>query len=120
MSGLPQGSTRWDLIALSKNSPALAEIAGASRLKVGDYVETIQLAVVTGVEMLSDRPQKPEYFSYSALTKVRRMAVQARRLDTLTVFAGEHRAVIDQRVSNNIDFLIGSGSVSLGDRKSVV
>ena len=114
VSGRSRGSARWDIVALSKNSPAQAEINGESRLKVGDFVCTIQEAVIGGMDTLGNRPERPDYFSYSALTNVKRMAIQARRLDFLTVYAGPRRVVVNQNVFNNIEYLIGSGSVSLG------
>ena len=42
------------------------------------------------------------------------MALQARQLSTFVVFAGAAQETIDHRVYNNIEYLIGSGSVSLG------
>ena len=109
-----KGSVRWELVTLQKSSPALVEFVGVSRIEKMDYSQAIQDSVVEGIEQLADRPEQPQFYSYSALTKVKRMAEQAKYLKLLTVFTGNRRTILDNRVFNNVEYIIGYSSKSLG------
>ena len=111
------GSVRWEIAALSRNSPALAEMNGTSRLRAGDYTQTVQYSVIEGLYQLGRQtpvPELPENYSYSALQKVRAMASQAKRLTGFNVFTGTQETAINQQVRTNVEYLIGTGGVSLG------
>jgi hypothetical protein len=114
VSGRTQGSIRWGIAALQKNSPALVEFRGVSKLPKGDFTSTVQLSVVGGLDVLTREPRSPQYYSYSALTKVRRIAVKAKRMSGITIFSQDQTVTMSQTVVSNIDYLIGSGSVALG------
>ncbi len=109
-----KGTVRWDLISLRKNSPAEVELAGVSKIKEMDYTQAIQESVLDGLEQLTQRPEQPQFYSFSALRKAQRMAQQSKYLNWITVFAGDRRAVLTDRVSANVDYLIATGSKSLG------
>jgi hypothetical protein len=109
-----KGSVRWDLASLKKNSPALVELVGVSKIKEMDYSQAVQDSVLDGLEQLTQRPEQPQFYSFSALRTVHRMAEQSKYLDWITVFAGDRRAVLTDRVSANVDYLIATGSKSLG------
>ncbi|MGA2880748.1 MAG: hypothetical protein ABSG13_17510 [Bryobacteraceae bacterium] len=108
------GSVRWELATLQKSSPAVVEFVGQSRIEKMDYSQAIQESVFEGIEQLAERPEQPQFYSYSALTKVKRMAEQAQFLKWLTVYTGNRRVVVDKRVSNNVEYIIGYESKSLG------
>jgi hypothetical protein len=114
LSERPRGSVRWEIASLQKNSPALVEIRGVSRIQAMDYSQAIQDSVLDGIDQLAERPEQPKFYSYSALKKVHRMADQARHLKWLSVFSGSRRAVLTERVVSNVEYLIASGSKSLG------
>jgi hypothetical protein len=114
ISRQPRGSVRWEVVALQKSSPALVELAGVSRVKTMDYVPAIQQTVIDGIEQLTDRPEQPQFYSYSALKKVRSMAEQAKHVKSLSIFTDSRRAYLTPRVFNNVEYIIGTGSRSLG------
>jgi hypothetical protein len=109
-----RGSIRWDLLSLRKSSPAIVEFAPVSRSKGKDYTDTVQLSILDGLDKLSERPEQPEYYSYSALEKTRSIAEQAQKLKSVTIYSEAHESFVDQRVFNNVGYLIESGTVSLG------
>jgi hypothetical protein len=108
------GSVRWEIASLQKNSPALVEISGFSRIAAMDYSQAIQESLLDGIDQLSERAEQPKFYSYSALRKVQRMAEQAKHLKWFTIFSGARRVVLTDRVSSNVEYLIASGSKSLG------
>jgi hypothetical protein len=114
VSNRPRGSVRWELATMQKNSPALIEFSGKTRIEKMDYSQAIQDSIVDGIEALAENPEQPQFYSYSALRKVRRMAEQAKHLKWLSVFAGTRRAVLNERVFANVEYIIATGSKSLG------
>jgi len=114
LSNQPKGSVRWELATLKKSSPATVEFGGVSRIEKMDYSQAIQESVLAGIDQLADRPEQPQFYSYSALTQVKKMAEQAAHVDWMSIFSEGHRSVLDKRVFNNIEYIIGYGSKSLG------
>lgn len=109
-----RGSIRWDLLALRKSSPAIVEFTPVSRLRGRDYTDAVQLSILDGLDKLAERPEQPEYYSYSALEKARSIAEQAQKLKGMTIYSGTHESLVDQRLLNNVGYLIKSGTVTLG------
>lgn len=109
-----RATVRWELVTLKKESPALIEVAGTSRIKEMDYSQAIQESLIDGLEQLMERPEQPQFYSYSGLVKAQRMAEQARYLKWMSVFAGTRRTVLDERIFTHVDYLTASGSKSLG------
>jgi hypothetical protein len=109
-----RGSIRWDLRTLRKASPAIVEFAPVSRSKGKDYTDAVQMSILSGLDKLSERPEQPEHYSYSALEKTRVIAEQAQKLKALSIYSETHECFVDQRVFNNVGYLIDSGTVSLG------
>src|SRR5260221_3188358 len=91
-----KGTVRWELATLKRESPALVEVAGVSRTKEMDYSQAIQESVLDGLEQLMQRPEQPQFYSYSGLMKAQRMAEQARYLKWMSVFTGTRRTVLDE------------------------
>lgn len=114
VSHQPKGTVRWELATLKKESPALIEVAGISRIKGMDYSQAIQESVLDGLDQLMQRPEQPQFYSYSGLINAQRMAEQARFLKWMSVFADTRRTVLDERLFTNIEYLTASGSKSLG------
>ena len=114
LSQKPRGSVRWDLVSLQMSSPASVEFAGVSHIQAMDYSQPIQDSVLDGIEQLKERPEQPQFYSFSALTKVRRMAEQAKFLKWLTVFTDNRRTEITKQVSTNVEYIMTTGSRSLG------
>jgi hypothetical protein len=109
-----KGSVRWELVSMQKNSPALVEFAGVSRIDKMDYSLAIQQSVLDGVEQLQDRHEQPQFYSYSALTRIKRMAMQAQQLKWMSIFSGDRKILLDSRVISSVEYLLGEGSKSLG------
>lgn len=109
-----RGSVHWELAVLQKNSPAVAEFAGVSHIQQMDYSQAIQESVLDGLEQLTERPELPQFYSYSALRRVRQISEQSKHLKWLSVYAGSRRTMLTERVSTNIEYLLASGSKSLG------
>ena len=109
-----RGTVRWELATLKKESPALIEVAGISRIKEMDYSQAIQESVLDGLDQLAQRPEQPQFYSYSGLIRAQRMAEQARHLKWMSVFAGTRRTVLDERIFTHVEYLTASGSKSLG------
>lgn len=114
VSELPRGSVRWELTSLQKNSPAVVEVSGTSRIDAMDYSVPIQESLLDGIDQLIERPEQPKFYSYSALKKVQRMAEQAKHLKWLSVYSGSRRVVLNERLISNVEYLMASGSRSLG------
>jgi hypothetical protein len=114
VSKQPKGSIRWELQRLQKNSPAIVEFAAISKSKATDYIHAVQLSVLDGLDKLAERPEQPESYSYSALESTRSLAEQAKKLTGLTIYSDARHSFVDQRVFNNIGYLVASGTVSLG------
>src|ERR1019366_5067021 len=114
ISNRATGSVRWEIASLQKNSPALVEFAGTSRIEKMDYSQAIQDSILDGIDKLTEGPEQPQFYSYSALRKLRRMADQAKHLKWLSIVAGTRRAVLTDRVFANIEYIIATGSKSLG------
>lgn len=108
------GTVRWELATLKKESPAMIEVTGISRIKEMDYSQAIQESVLDGLDQLMQRPEQPQFYSYSGLIKAQGMAEQARHLKWMSVFAGSRRTVLDERLFTNVEYLTASGSKSLG------
>src|SRR5437870_984829 len=98
ISKRPRGSIRWELLTLRKSSPAIVEFAAVSRSKTQDYVEAVQLSVLDGLDKLSEVPEQPEHYSYSALEKARSIAEQAQKLAGLSIYFEGRQSFVDQRV----------------------
>src|SRR5947209_2838105 len=98
VSKQPRGSIRWELLTLRKSSPAIVEFAAVSRSKTQDYVQAVQLSILNGLDKLSEGPEQPEHYSYSALEKARSMAEQAKKLTGLTIYSEGRQSFVDQRV----------------------
>jgi len=109
-----RGSLGWDLAALSKNSPAIVEYAPVLRSKTKDYAEKVQFSILDGLDRLSERPEHPENYSYSALENARNIAEQSRKVKGLVIYSEAHQSLVDQRLFNNVEYLIATGTVSLG------
>jgi len=114
LSHQSKGSVRWELATLQKNSPALVEFVGTSRIKTMDYSQAIQDSVIDGIEQLTERPEQPQFYSYSALRSVRTMAGQVKYLKSLNVFSESRRTYLTSRVFSNVEYIIGTGTKSLG------
>jgi len=114
VSGKSRGTVRWDLAALTKRSPAMVEFSGVPRIGGMDYSHAIQESVLDGLEQLTQKPEQPKFYSFSALQKVHRIAEQSKHLKWLTVFCDSHQTTINDRVSINVDYLVTTGSKSLG------
>ncbi len=109
-----KGSVRWELVSLKKSSPALIEFTGVSRIEKMDYSLAVQQSVIDGIEQLAERPEQPQFYSYSALTRVKRMAEQAQYLKWMSVFADDRKILLDKRIVATVEYIIGTGSRSLG------
>jgi hypothetical protein len=109
-----KATVRWELATLKKDSPALIEVAGVSRIKEMDYSQAIQESLLDGLEQLRQRPEQPQFYSYSGLRTAQQMAEQARSLKWMSVFAGKRRAFLDERLFTNVEYLTANGSKSLG------
>jgi hypothetical protein len=109
-----KGSVRWELFTLQKKSPAVVEFAGESRIRAMDFSTAIQDSILDGLEQLAERPEHPQFYSYSALRRVRHMAEVSKHAQWMTVYANGRRALLDTRLFGNIEFLISSGTKSLG------
>lgn len=114
VSKQPRGSIRWELQRLQKNSPAIVEFAAIPKSKTTDYIHAVQLSILDGLDQLAERPEQPESYSYSALESTRNIAEQAKKLTRLTIYSDARHSFVDQRVLNNIGYLVASGTVSLG------
>jgi hypothetical protein len=109
-----RGSIRWDLATLSKNGPAVVEFVPVSRSKGEDYIDAVQVSILDGLDKLSEGPEQPEHYSYSALESARDIAEQSKKLTGMAIYSERRQSFIDQRLFNNIGYLIASGTVSLG------
>lgn len=109
-----RGSVRWELVTMKKSSPALIEFDAVSRVEKMDYSLAIQQSVIEGIEQLSEHPEQPQFYSYSALTRVKRMAEQAQHLKWMSVFAGNRKILLDKRLVSSVEHVMGTGSKSLG------
>jgi hypothetical protein len=109
-----RGTVRWELATLKKESPALIEVVGLSRIQEMDYSQAIQDSVLDGLDQLIERPEQPKFYSYSGLLQAQRMAEQARHLKWMSVFTGVRRTVLDERIFTHVEYLTASGSKSLG------
>jgi hypothetical protein len=109
-----RGTVRWELATLKKESPALIEVVGLSRIQEMDYSRAIQDSVLDGLDQLIERPEQPQFYSYSGLLQAQRMAAQARHLKWMSVFADARRTVLDERIVTHVEYLTASGSKSLG------
>jgi hypothetical protein len=109
------GRIRWDLLTLGKSSPAVVEFAAVSRSKSNDYIAEVQLSILHGLEQLAEGPEQPEHYSYSALENVRTIAEQSAKLTGIAIYSDAGQSsFVDQRVFNNVEYLIASGTVSMG------
>jgi hypothetical protein len=109
-----KGSVRWEVEALEKNSPALIKLVGVSKTKEMDYSDAIQESLIDGLEQLAERPEQPNFYSYSALRKAHRMAALSKDVRFLSIFTSSRRMLITDRVTQNVDYLMATGSKSLG------
>jgi hypothetical protein len=109
-----KATVRWELATLKKESPVLIEVAGVSRIKEMDYSQAIQESLLDGLDQLMQRPEQPQFYSYSGLIMAQQMAEQARSLKWMSVFAGTRRTVLDERLFTNVEYLTANGSKSLG------
>ncbi len=107
-------TVRWEIATLKKESPALIEVVGVSRVSGMDYSQAIQESLIEGLEQLKQRPEQPQFYSYSGLVRAQRMAVQASHLAWMSVFDGSRRTFVDQALYNHVEFLTATGSKSLG------
>ena len=114
LSRQSSGTVRWELTTLKKESPVLIELSGVSRIKGMDYSQAIQESVVDGLEQLMEKPEQPQFYSYSGMMTAQRMAEQARHLKWISVFTGNRRTVLDERLFTRVEYLTASGSKSLG------
>src|ERR1700685_4459930 len=69
-----RGSIRWELLTLRKSSPAVVEFIAVPKSKAEDNSGAVELSVLEGLDKLSERPEQPEHYSYTALEKAREMA----------------------------------------------
>jgi hypothetical protein len=109
-----RGTVRWEIATLKKESPALIEVVGVSRLKEMDYSQAIQESLIEGLEQLKQRPEQPQFYSYSGLVQTQRMAGQAAYLEWMAVIAGSRRTFVDANLKQHVEYLTASGSKSLG------
>jgi len=114
MSNRIRGSVRWEITTLTKSSPANIGIAGRSRIKGMDNTVAVETAFVSGVSELATAAEPPRFYTFSALSHVRKIAAQTRRLQTISVSTDHQRAEFSPNVLTNIDYLISGGSRSLG------
>lgn len=114
ISRRPKGSVRWEIESLKKNSPALVEIAGVPRIKEMDYSHAIQESVLDGLEQLAEKPEQPNFYSYSAMQRAKQIAEAAQKLKFVHVFTASRRTQISERILTNVEYLVASGSKSLG------
>jgi hypothetical protein len=109
-----KGSVRWELHTLRRESPALVEFSGVSRNATMDYSQAIQESVIDGIEQLAERPEQPQFYSYSAMKRVMTIAGQVKYLKSLDIFSGSRRMYLTPRIVSNVEYLIGTGIKSLG------
>jgi hypothetical protein len=109
-----RATVRWEIATLKKESPALIEVSGVSKIKEMDYSQAIQDSLIEGLEQLKQRPEQPKFYSYSGLVQALRMAGQATQLEWMSVFAGSRRTLVDSNVYKHAEYLTASGSKSLG------
>jgi hypothetical protein len=109
-----RGRLRWDLTTLKKSSPAIVEFAPVLGTKTKEYAELVQLSILDGLDKLSERPEQPEHYSYSALENARCIAEQAKKIKGLAIYSEARQTLVDQRVFNNVGYLIASSTISLG------
>jgi len=114
VSKRPRGSVRWDLHSLQKSSPALVQFEGRSRIREMDYSTAIQESILDGIDQLSESPEQPQFYSYSALRRLRGMSAQAKYTEWVSVYTEGRQALVTPRLYANVEFLISAGSKSLG------
>ena len=109
-----RGTVRWELATLEKKSPARIGFIGSSKIQEMDYSQAIQDSVIDGLEQLIERPEQPQFYSYSGLIQTQRMAEQARHLKWMAVFSDSRQMVLNDRLLTHVEYLTASGSKSLG------
>jgi len=109
-----RGSVRWEIAKLEMHSPAVVEFVGNSRIATMDYSRAIEESVLDGMEQLMERPEQPQFYSYSAMQRAQGIAGVVPRVNWVQVFGDSRRASIDTRLFSNVEYIIGSETKSLG------
>lgn len=87
LSENPQGSMRWELSVLQKNSPPLVGVTPSPRqLSAPDLSEAIQAQVFTNIHSLTISGERTQYMPDAALTKLKHIAREARHIGPSAVF----------------------------------
>jgi hypothetical protein len=105
------GSVRWEVAVLSKKSPALIGVEGIRRSsKLPDSTPIVEREMLRGLNNLSKSPERGEYYSDSALEKIRNVAAQAKSIGPLKVYTNggtKKETFINESTFDNIEELIG-------------
>ena len=103
LSGEPKGSVEWEVSAMKQSGPAVIVFIGHLKTPPKDFLPEIRKAVIEGVHTISHSTERPDWFSDSALERLRVVAEQHASLDEI--------AVIDER-----DELLEAGAVERIER----
>lgn len=101
-----QGTVDWEIVALSKSSPARIGFVGRPRPKKQDISRDIGTECVQGVRLLGEKAERVRTYSDAALYKTQRLAhLREKQFSMIDIQTPSDEARVTLEVSQNIDVL---------------
>jgi hypothetical protein len=113
LSGEPKGSVEWEVSAMKKSGPAVIVFIGHLKTPPKDFLPEIRKAVIEGVHTLSHSAERPDWFSDSALERLRVVAEQHASLDEIAVIVDDRDELLEAGAVERIERLTGRRYESL-------
>ena len=112
---------RWVIAYMHIGSPAVMTLKALPPPTGKDVSRDVVNRYVEGLELLTQGGRLPEFFSKDALTSAKRLADLTRGNERVVIIRSPNRSVqVSQRISMNIDELIGGSYLSEGSVEGVM
>ncbi len=100
------GTVDWEIVMLSKSSPARIGFIGKPRPKKQDISRDIGIECVRGVRLLGEKAERGPTYSDAALSKTQRLAhLREKAFSTIDIQTPNDEARVTLEVYQNIDVL---------------
>ncbi len=107
-----RGSITWEVSFLQKQSPPVVGITGVPRRPlVLDISESVEKQFLENATLLNRSAERNQYFSDSALNRLKNVAKKTKRLGSITIYTNGERqrreSVISETTLHNVQQLTG-------------
>jgi hypothetical protein len=108
----PRGSMSWEITSLQKSSPPVVGVAPHLKRGFRDLSEAVEVQIIDNVHLLSERGERNEFMSDSALGRIDKLAKKTPKQGPMAIYVNgdgtpKQEGIINERTLSCVQQLTG-------------